>query len=103
MNMKTASKFGFGLSRYIAIIFDYRKSGRIKSFVVTIILPLVTMISCSTYESKELMQLPVQKDRRNLDSLQALSVYNVAKYFPNGSELAIALIRGDSDQFIGIR
>lgn len=71
--------------------------------VIIIVSMLVSVISCSREQTRELVQLPVSRDKNFLDSLQALSVYNVAKYFPNESELAIALIRSDSDQFIGIK
>lgn len=63
----------------------------------------VSVISCSLERTEELVQLPISNDKKSLDSLQALSVYNAVKHFPNGTELAIALISSDSDQFFGIR
>ncbi len=68
-----------------------------------ICLLLIGALSCSPNRSPRLVQLPVQADHNSLDSSQAQIVFNFAQDFPNGTEIAIALIVGDSDKYYGIK
>jgi CubicO group peptidase (beta-lactamase class C family) len=56
--------------------------------------------SCSPNHPKELMALPAAF--RGLDSSQARAVYAAAQHFPNGSQLSLCIITGDSERYVGI-
>jgi CubicO group peptidase (beta-lactamase class C family) len=60
-------------------------------------------ISCGPYRPPELVQLPSECGRQLLDSAQALVVYRHVRVFPNGTELAVAFITGDSAKYVGVR
>jgi hypothetical protein len=64
---------------------------------------LIGVLSCAPFRTKELVQLAVTSGRNSLDSLQAHSFFNYAQHFPNGTEMAIVFITGDSDQYFGIK
>lgn len=70
-----------------------------KTFLVSI---LFAMTSCSLLSSKELAKLPVTNNPNSLDSVQAQAVYDRAQYFPNGTQLSICIIKGDSEKYVGI-
>ncbi len=70
--------------------------------VLTLFL-LISVFSCSPIRPKELVQLPSTPSQNSLDSSQAQIIFNYAKHFPNGTELAIAFIVGDSNRYYGIR
>ncbi len=65
------------------------------------ILPFIfTFASCSLFTHKQLAKLPVIPNP--LDSSQAQAVYDRARFFPNGTQLSICIIRGDSEMYAGI-
>jgi CubicO group peptidase (beta-lactamase class C family) len=64
---------------------------------------LIGAFSCAPFRSKEPVQLPVRSGRNSLDSLQAHSIFKYTQHFPNETELAIAFITGDSDEYFGIK
>lgn len=66
------------------------------------LLILLIMTSCSRFAPKELVKLPAANNPGLLDSLQAQAVYDRAQYFPNGTQLSICIIKGDSEKYIGI-
>ncbi|HUI30591.1 MAG TPA: serine hydrolase, partial [Candidatus Acidoferrales bacterium] len=63
---------------------------------------LFAMTSCSIFSPKGLAKLPVTNNPNSLDSTQALAVYDRAEYFPNGTQLSICIIKGDSEKYVGI-
>ncbi len=63
----------------------------------------IGMLSCSPFHSKQLVGLPVLSNQNALDSAQAQVVFEHARHFPNETELAIAIITGDSEKYVGIR
>ena len=48
------------------------------------------------------MTLPASENGRFLDSSQAQIVFTDAKHFPNGTQLSICIITGDSEKYVGI-
>ncbi len=58
--------------------------------------------SCSVFGPRELAQLPVSDSPHSLDSTQARAVYDRARYFPNGTQLSICIIKGESERYVGI-
>ena len=67
------------------------------------LLLLISVVSCSKFSSKELVNLPVSEYRDLLDSSQAQIVFNYAQHFPNETQLSICIITGDSEKYVGIR
>ncbi len=67
-----------------------------------LILILFAMTSCSLFSPKELAKLPALNNPDLLDSAQAQAVYDHAQYFPNGTQLSICIIKGDSEKYVGI-
>ena len=67
-----------------------------------ILLLLLTTFSCSLFHSKELTRLPRTNNFNSLDSSQAENVYRYARHFPNGTQLSICIITGDSEKYVGI-
>ena len=66
------------------------------------LLLLISAVSCSKFNPKELVKLPVSQNRDLLDSSQAQIVFNYAQHFPNETQLSICIIAGDSEKYIGI-
>ncbi|MEW6196757.1 MAG: serine hydrolase domain-containing protein [Bacteroidota bacterium] len=64
---------------------------------------LICVASCSPSQSQKLVQLPGKPISNSLDSSQAQVVYKYVKNFPNGTEIAIAFLNGDSTKYVGIR
>jgi hypothetical protein len=54
------------------------------------------------FTTKELVQLPKINSINSLDSSQAQAVYERAKYYPNGTQLSICIIKGDTEKYVGI-
>ena len=72
----------------------------------TVFLGLVLLIndaSCSRFIPGELVNLPVVESRRLLDSSQAAIIFDYAKHCPNGTQLSVCIIAGDSENYIGIQ
>jgi CubicO group peptidase (beta-lactamase class C family) len=63
---------------------------------------LVVVISCSPVRPKEPVKLPVSDNKNSLDSSQAQAVFDRAQHFPNGTQISICFITGDSEKYIGI-
>jgi CubicO group peptidase (beta-lactamase class C family) len=63
---------------------------------------LLIMTSCSLFRPQKLIKLPVTNSSNSLDSSQARAVYERALYFPNGTQLSICIIKGDSEKYVGI-
>lgn len=63
---------------------------------------LVAIISFALFRSRELAKLPVGDNQNSLDASQAQAVYDRAKHFPNGTQLSICIITGDTEKYIGI-
>ncbi len=63
---------------------------------------LFAMASCSIFNAKELVKLPKTNSPNSLDSSQAQAVYDRAQYFPNGTQLSICIITGDTEKYVGI-
>ena len=62
----------------------------------------VVEISCSPVRPKEPVKLPVLDTPNSLDSSQAQAVFVRAQHFPNGTQLSLCIISGDSEKYIGI-
>ena len=73
----------------------------VKKYSILLLL-LTTILSCSQFRSKELTRLPVTNNYNSLDSSQAENVYRYARHFPNGTQLSICIIKGDSEKYVGI-
>lgn len=58
--------------------------------------------SCSRISSKSLTSLPTKEHPELLDSTQAQIIFNYSKNFPNGTQIAICIIDGDSERYAGI-
>ena len=63
---------------------------------------LFVMASCSFFDAKELVKLPKTNSPNSLDSSQARAVYDRAQYFPNGTQLSLCIITGDTEKYVGI-
>jgi CubicO group peptidase (beta-lactamase class C family) len=64
---------------------------------------LVALVACARLVPKELAKLPVTNSLNSLDSSQARAVFDRAQYFPNGTQLSICLITGNSEKYVGIQ
>jgi len=64
---------------------------------------LIGVLSCSPFRSKELVPLPIFDNKNLLDSSQAQIVFNYSKYFPNETELDIAIITSEDEKYVGIK
>jgi CubicO group peptidase (beta-lactamase class C family) len=64
---------------------------------------LTSLVSCSKFNPKELVNLPVSENRGLLDSSQAQIVFNYAQHFPNETQLSIGFITGNSEKYVGIQ
>jgi len=77
-----------------------RMSGIIvKSFFLCL---LAVLTSCWRDNPTELTKLPARHTENSLDSSQAWEVFKRARYYPNGTELSICIVKGDSDKYIGV-
>jgi CubicO group peptidase (beta-lactamase class C family) len=63
---------------------------------------LFAMTSCSFFDPKEPVSLPITNNPNFLDSSQAQVIYDRAKYFPNGTQLSICIIVGNTEKYVGI-
>ena len=63
---------------------------------------LVVEISCSPVRPMEPVKLPVLDTQNSLDSSQAQAVFDRAQHFPNGTQLSLCIMSGDSEKYIGI-
>lgn len=66
------------------------------------ILLYLAVSSCSLFTHKKLVELPITNNQNSLDSSQAQAVFDHAQFFPNGTQLSICIIRGDSEVYVGI-
>ncbi len=63
---------------------------------------LLTVSSCSLFTPRQLVKLPAATGPNSLDSTQAQAVFDRARFFPNGTQLSICIIRADSETYVGI-
>ncbi len=63
---------------------------------------LFALASCSLFSRSQLVGLPLTNGSNSLDSSQAEAVFERAEYFPNGTQLSICIITGDSEKYVGI-
>lgn len=73
-----------------------------RKVIVTITFLFVVACSCSPVRTKDLAKLSVLKTRNLLDSSRAQAVFDRAQHFPNGTQIALCFIIGDSEQYVGI-
>ena len=64
---------------------------------------LLGAVSCSRPGPRELVNLLIPENRNLLDSSQVQLVFNYAQHFPNGTQLSICIITGDSEKYVGIQ
>ena len=62
----------------------------------------IIVLSCSPFTHRQLAKLPVTAGSNTLDSAQAQAVFDRARFFPNGTQLSICIITGDSENYVGI-
>jgi CubicO group peptidase (beta-lactamase class C family) len=67
-----------------------------------LLLLLIAAASCSPFRSRELARLPVLDIHNSLDSSQAQIVFHFAQHCPNGTQISICIITGDSEKYVGI-
>ena len=73
------------------------------TFMKTLLMSMsFAVTSCSLFSPKELAKLPVTNTPNSLDSMQTQAVYDRSQYFPNGTQLSICIIKGDSEKYVGI-
>ena len=70
--------------------------------VLLILSIIVTGLSCSILNSKELVKLPNVNNENSLDSVQAEIVYKYIKHYPNGTQLSICILTGSKEKYVGI-
>jgi CubicO group peptidase (beta-lactamase class C family) len=58
--------------------------------------------SCSLFTHRPLVNLLMADGCSRLDSAQAQAVYDRAQLFPNGTQIAICIMSGDSEKYAGI-
>ncbi len=66
------------------------------------LLIVFTLPSCSPLTNRDPVKLPVAAGPHMLDSARAQAVFDHARYFPNGTQLSLCIIVGDSDNFVGV-
>ena len=71
-------------------------------YYICLFLIIITAYSCSLFRTKELTRLPVTNNNNSLDSVQADNVYRYARYYPNGTQLSICIIKGNYEKYVGI-
>ena len=64
---------------------------------------LVAVVSCSPPPPKQLVNALTENANCRLDSAQIQTLFSSMQHFPNGSEVSIALLVGDSTSFIGVK
>jgi CubicO group peptidase (beta-lactamase class C family) len=64
---------------------------------------LAALFSCSPLRQPQLVNALNDSGACRLDSAQANTVFSYMQHFPNGSEVSIALLVGDSTTFIGVK
>jgi CubicO group peptidase (beta-lactamase class C family) len=64
---------------------------------------LVSAVSCSSPRPQELVNALDKDANSRLDSAQVQTVFSYMQHFPNGSEVSVALLVGDSTLFAGAR
>jgi len=64
---------------------------------------LAALLSCSPLRQPQLVNALNDSGTCRLDSAQANTVFSYMQHFPNGSEVSIALLVGDSTTFIGVK
>jgi hypothetical protein len=64
---------------------------------------LIVALSCSKPGSGELVNLPLAETRGLLDSAQVGLVFEYARHFPNGTQVSMCILTGDSEKYVGIR
>ncbi len=62
----------------------------------------IVSTSCSFDVSKKLTGLPESSLVNSLDTAQAQALFDCAQYFPNGTQLAIAIIRDSAVCYVGV-
>ncbi len=67
------------------------------------ILFLFIGISCSPFGPGKIERLPATTAWNTLDSSQAEIVYTYARHCPNGTQLSLCIITGDSEKYVGVR
>lgn len=67
------------------------------------LLLLMSVESCSQRYPRELVNLPASENRNLLDSSQVQTIFSYAQHFPNGTQLSICIIEGDSEKYVGIQ
>lgn len=63
---------------------------------------LILGLSCTPIRPAKLQRLPSAPGSIALDSVQSGIVFEYAQHFPNGTQLSICIIRGDSERYAGI-
>ena len=66
------------------------------------LLLLFAATSCSVFTYRQLAKLPITSSPNSLDTSQVHAVFDRAQYFPNGTQLSICIITGDSEKYVGI-
>jgi CubicO group peptidase (beta-lactamase class C family) len=64
---------------------------------------LASLVSCTKFGQRELVDLSRSGGRQLLDTAQAGLVYNYAQHCPDGTQLSICVIRGDSEAYVGVQ
>ena len=67
------------------------------------IVALLGLASCARFTPKELVNLPVSGNGELFDTSQSRIVFSYAQHFPNWTQLSICIIKGDSEQYVGIQ
>ena len=63
---------------------------------------LITASSCTRHETPGVAALPPAGPAGTLDSAGAAAVLNCARWCPNGTQIAIGIVRGDSETYAGV-
>jgi CubicO group peptidase (beta-lactamase class C family) len=63
---------------------------------------MLSATSCSRFLPNTLARLPSAEHPDLLDSAQAQTIFAYAKNYPNGTQLALCIIDGDSEKYVGI-
>ncbi|HTY10399.1 MAG TPA: serine hydrolase domain-containing protein [Bacteroidota bacterium] len=66
------------------------------------LLLLLSLSSCSLFNGRQLEKLPLTNGPNSLDTVQAMAVFERAQYYPNGTQLSLCMITGDSENYVGI-
>lgn len=63
---------------------------------------VINILGCYQSRERELVQLPDESIQTSLDSTQKQIVFKYAENFPNGTDIAIAFVDGDSTNYFGL-